>query len=100
MLTTSGGKTLGCLASADDSDWPASTAVRTSPSVLARDLFSVCSDRIDRGRKIDRPLLIIVANCRLIPARSLILTRLPPGRLISRFMPVFVSLTLVGAYPI
>src|SRR3712207_7050992 len=53
-----------------------------------------CALPISRARISERPLLIIVANCRLITARSLSLTRLPPGRLISRFMPVLASRTL------
>jgi len=99
-VTTSGGNTFGCLPKAEDRDWPASTAARTSPRVFARALFSVCSDRIDNARMSDRPLLIIVANWRLITARSLILTRLPPGSESSRLMPLFASRTVMGAKPI
>ena len=99
MFTTSGGKTLGCLASAEESDWPVSTAVRTSPRVLARSLFSVCSERIASARSSERPLLIIVANCRLMTARSLNFTRFIPGMLISRSKPMPASRTVRGAYP-
>ncbi len=97
MLTMSGGKTLGCLAIEADRDWPVSTSERTSLRTLARALFSVWSARIDRARSKDRPELIIVANCRDITARSLSLTPLPNGSVISMFMPRPDSRTLMGA---
>ena len=80
MLTISGGKTRGCLARADDSAWPASTSLRTSPSTRASSLFSVCSARMVSARSSESPELIIVANWRDMIARSLSLTFAPkPG---------------------
>ncbi len=93
----SGGNTFGCLARDADSDTPVSTSERTASSVLASCVFSVCSARMVSARSKERPELIMVANCRFITARSLSLTPLPHGSVISMFMPPPVSRTLTGA---
>ncbi len=103
MLTISDGKTLGeCLPIATDRAEPVSMSLRTSDRVFASALLSVCSDRIVSERSSDRPLLIIVANCRDMTARSLSLTLSPlnPGIFSSRFIPVLVSVMETGAKPI
>ena len=89
MFTMSGGKICGeCLASADESELPVSTSSRTSPSTCASSLFSVWSARMFSERSSESPLLIIVANCRDMIARSLSLTLGPkPGIAISAFIP-------------
>ena len=97
MLTMSGGKILGNLPRAPDSDSPDSTAVRTWARVAESVLLLDCSDRIAKERSNDNPLSIIVANCRAITARSFSPTEPEnPLNVMSRFMPVPDSFTVTG----
>ena len=88
MDTYSSLNTLGCFAMAPDREAPCSTSIRVSFRVSPSSLFSVWSARIERARRIGRPELIIVANCRENTARSLSLT-FAFLTLISRFRPRF-----------
>jgi hypothetical protein len=83
------------LLNAPDSEEPCSTSVRHCESVSPSSLFSVCSARIDIARRIGRPELIIVANCRENTERSLSLT-LDFLMLISRLRPFFSLPTSSG----
>jgi len=97
MLTMMGGNSL-CFANESESESPFSTSSRTSTRSSPSRRLSVCSDRIDRQRRIGSPDDSMVANWREKMARSLDLTLPFPNR-ISMFMPVFVTSTAIGVSP-
>lgn len=73
------------------SEAPPSTSARTFPTTEARREFSVCSSKMLKERKSDRPELIMVENCREKMANSFSFTRFWPPKLISRLSPLVLT---------